>query len=162
MTDAKIHIKVGVLEISFEGSETFIKDDLLRTLEKVKEMFNIKEVSQAPLKEVATSTGAQETGVHLQNSVAEIAAKLNSKTCPELVMAAAARLTLVERHEEFSRKLLLDTMRNAKGRFKSTFVNNLRNAIEGLVKNGKLNPVREDTYSLTDDAAEELRSRLVP
>ncbi len=161
MTDAKIRIKIGSIEIDFEGTESFIKSDLLRTLEQIKETFKITGVQQL----VSTDSGTPQPDSSVSRitsnlSVAVIASKLNVKSCTDLVTAAAARLTLVEGLTEFSRKQISDTMKDARNKFRESFMKNLTRALNKLSDDGVLNPLGNERYSLTEESLKELKGRL--
>ena len=160
MVESKILIKVGMLEVNFEGSEEFIKNELLTMLGKVKDMFSIEQVSQIPPPTQIQPTYMPDTGAALKSNVKAMALKLNAKTGPDLVIAAAAHLTFVEGCEEFSRKQILANMKKAKGIYKNSFGSNLGQALNILVKNGKLNSTGTDSYTLPQEVREELKIQL--
>ena len=99
-------------------------------------------------------------GVKLQMTTGTIAAKLNAKTGPDLIIAAAARLTLVMEATSVQRKDLLKEMKSATGYYNKVFSNNLSRYLQQLVKQKKLHGESEDTYSLTPTTRSELEARL--
>ena len=160
MTEGKIHIKVGNLEIGYEGSEEYIRNDLLSTVKKVKDMFGIDEIPQIPTETQMQVQPPQPTGKQIQGTVANISAKLGVKNGPELVMATAAYLTMVEQCGQFTRKQIIDNMKTASSYFKASYVSNLSQHLNNLVKKGMINEVAKDTYALPVSSITEMESKL--
>lgn len=96
----------------------------------------------------------------IEMTTGSIAARLQVKSGPELVMAAAARLGIVEELNSFSRKRLTEQMRSATAYFKPSYVSNLSPLLNGLLKDGKLNEPSKDHFALTAASEQELRSRI--
>lgn len=160
MTDSKIHIKIGALEISFEGSEGFIKDNLLTMVKDIKDLFNIKETSFNPPPATSAQQLATEGEKQFCGTVTTIAAKLGVKNGPELIMASAAYLVIGEGCGDFTRKQIIDTMKTASGYYKESYLSNLTTSLNGLIKKGRINEVAKDTYSLPRSEKTELGKRL--
>lgn len=158
MSEGKINIKIGNLEIGFEGSEDYIKNDLLTTIKKVKDMFGIEEIPQAPTP--AQVTKMQPTGKQIEGTVTNISAKLGVTNGPELVMATATYLTLVEGNDRFTRRQLIDNMKTASSYYKASYAGNLTQHINGLIKKDMLNEVAKDTYALPVSVITEMESKL--
>jgi hypothetical protein len=97
----------------------------------------------------------------LEATTGSIAAKLDCKSGPELVMAAAARLTFVLQTATFARQKIIDEMKTASAYYKSTYVSNLSSSLNNLVKDGKLNEPSQGNYALTATSLKDLEQRLV-
>ncbi|MEM5401137.1 MULTISPECIES: hypothetical protein [Paraburkholderia] len=89
-----------------------------------------------------------------------IAARLKVESGPELVLAAAARLTMAEGHSVFTRKQLINEMRSAHSYFKETYVKNLSGSVHRLLKDNKLNEPSKGNLALTASCRAELEARL--
>lgn len=85
----------------------------------------------------------------LSHSTNTIARLLNAKSASDLVIAAAAHLTLMQKKERLSRQELLDEMKKASSFFKSSYVNNLSNSLKVLVNADRLRLLAPDTYGLS-------------
>ncbi len=99
--ESKIRIKLGPIEVEYEGSESFLKQELPAFIKTVTELS----------KSVAVVTDRDEGKLDaekLQLSTTSIATKISCSSGPDLVLASAAHLTLVKKTEVFSRKQLLD------------------------------------------------------
>lgn len=152
-------IKIGAIEIEYEGSEEFLKQELPALLTAVSNLH--KEAGIVP--PAANTNPANSNVVTPKNNVAlsvtTIAAKLQAKSGTDLVMAAGMRLTRGG-SGTFTRAQLLDEMKLATGFFKATYRSNLSNYLLTLVKDGKLQETGKDTYTLSSTAYSETEAKL--
>jgi hypothetical protein len=156
--ESKIRIKLGPIEVEYEGSESFLKQELPALIKTVTELSKSAGVTLANL-ETDHDKGKPDSG-KLQLSTTSIATKISCSSGPDLVLAAAAHLTLVKKIEVFSRKQLLDDMKTASGFYKSTYRDNLSAYIKTLLKD-KLNERSTGQYSLSAQAKRDVESKLV-
>lgn len=169
MTTSKIKIKLGAIEVEYEGSETFLKEELPQLLSAVSDLYaksrptlEVPSSSQNTFANAATVSSANAGNVSkLEATTGSIAAKLGCKSGPELVMAAAARLTFVLQTATFARQKIIDEMKTASAYYKSTYVSNLSSSLNNLVKDGKLNEPSQGNYALTATSLKDLEQRLV-
>lgn len=157
--ETKIRIKVGPIEVDYEGSERFLKEelpDLIRTVSDLYKASKLKldgpagndsELEDEPTEACSLST-------------TDIAAKLSCKRGPDLVLAAAARLALGKGMKTFSRQTLLGEMKTAAAYYRASYNNNLTSYLNRLVDAQKLNAPSQGHYALAATAAQELRSKL--
>lgn len=150
--ESKIRIKLGPIEVEYEGSETFLKQELPDLIKTVTELYKSTGVAMINLDD-------KNILGKLQLSTTSIAAKLSCSSGPELILAAAAHLTLVQKLEVFSRKQLLDEMKTASGYYKTSYSDNLSTNLKNLLKD-KLNEPSSGQYSLSATARKELETRL--
>jgi hypothetical protein len=156
---SKIRIKLGPIEVEYEGTESFLKEELPQLLEAVANLY--KQSGIPGMKQ--DSSGSSENGpgtALLQSTTAAIAAKLGCKTGPELALAAAARLTFAAGKEKFSRKELLSEMQTAAAYYKSSHGSNLSTTLTALIKDGVFLEPAKDTYSLSASKKAELGKQL--
>lgn len=169
MTTSKIKIKLGAIEVEYEGSETFLKEELPQLLSAVSDLYaksrptlEVPSSSQNTFANAATISSANAGNISkLEATTGSIAAKLGCKSGPELVMAAAARLTFVLKTATFARQKIIDEMKTASAYYKSTYVSNLSSSLNNLVKDGKLNEPSHGNYALTATSLKDLEQRLV-
>lgn len=152
----KIKIKLGPIEVEYEGSEEFLKKELPQLLASVSNLH--KDLGSPESGNIDTKR--EGGGRRLQATTSSIAAKLGCKTGPQLAMAAAAHLALVQRMNTFSRKELLDDMRSATAYYKATYNGNLSKYLHSLLKDGSLLEPSKNTYSLSADKRTELSKQL--
>src|SRR5262249_24000864 len=120
---SRISIKVGELEIEYEGEQKFITDGLLKLVKDI-------------LTALETTTMAQKLG---QKSGAA-----------NLALAAAVHLTLVKNKEHFTHQELLTEMRTATTVYKSSYGSNIIGTLKRLVGDEKLSHVGGTNYALPE------------
>ena len=155
--ESKIKIKLGPIEVEYEGSESFLKQELPALIKTVTELSKSAGVTLGNI-ESNHDKGKSDAGMP-QLSITSIATKIPCSSGPDLVLAAAAHLTLVKKSEVFSRKQLLDEMKAASGFYKSSYRDNLTAYLKSLLKD-KLNERSTGQYSLSESARKELESKL--
>lgn len=159
----KIRIKLGLIEIEYEGAESFLKKELPDLLGAVTQLYKdsgaVLEASGGGAEEVAKVAAAGESA-GLQGTTSTIAAKLGVKSGPELILAACARLTFVSGNATFTRKQITDEMKSATGYYKKTYLNNLSSYLQNLVRDQKLVEATTGTFALSVPTKNELEKRL--
>jgi hypothetical protein len=159
---SKIRIKLGQIEVEYEGPEEFNKQELLGLIKTVSELS--KTAGLAPLAAADSltpaSTGALPEKHGMQMSTSTIAAKTKSKKGPDLVLAAAASLAVMKNRNSFTRQEILEEMKTATGFFKTSYGGNLTVHLTGLVKSHKLLEISPGRYALEANTRTELESQL--
>ena len=160
---ARIHLKIGDLEVEYEGGESFLRDDLSTILDAMAECLKehgIVRVSDSPsdAKEIG---GATHRDLELDLSTATIISRMNAETGPELAMAAATNLTLVENVNTFSRADILAAMKKATSYYKASMGSNLTGTLKRLVKTNRLNENAANVYALTVNEKKKMEELLV-
>jgi hypothetical protein len=156
---SKIKIKLGPIEVEYEGSESFLKEELPQLLEAVANLYKqsgIPELKQ----DGGGSGGTGNDAPKLQSTTGALAAKLGCKTGPDLALAAAVRLTFAAEKEKFSRKELLSEMQTATAYYKASYGSNLSATLNGLIKDGVFLEPAKDTYSLSAPKKAEIGKQL--
>lgn len=160
---SKIRIKLGVVEIEYEGSDGFLKDELPGLLDK---LYSI--VPPASLGPLANGNSGEEQAAGVVSPVlptndvgttSSIAADLGAKTGPDLALAAAARLTFGLDKASFTRKELLAEMQTATSYYNKNMSGNLSKMISAMIKDRALREVAKDTFALSADKRRELEGR---
>lgn len=159
--ESKIRIRLGEIEVEYEGSQEFLKKDLPELIKTVSELHR----NQTPANGSnggnggATAKADQTAGDKLNQSTNSIAAKLKCQSGPELVLAAAAHLTLDKGFKTFSRKQLRTEMQTASNFYKRSYGSNLIKILKTLLQK-ELNEPSASTYSLADTTLTDIRNRL--
>ena len=157
---SKIRIKMGDVEVEYEGSEEFLRDELKSLLSAVLDLH--KEHGNSVLSDDLSTK--REKGVGSSNNFTgttnTVAAKLSSSSGTDLVIAAAAQLCLVSGNDSFNRATLLKEMQTAKSYYKTTYCNNLSKYLKSLVSTDRLREVAKDTYSLSAKERKTLETKL--
>ena len=159
---AKIALKIGHLEVEYEGSESFLKEDIFRLMEKVIGFHAEHSTAlSAALPQATTEDEDATVGQpEINMSTSTIATSLNAKSGPELAIAAAAYLTLVQNKGKFSRDEIHENMKNATSYYKRSMSNNLTSLLQRLVKNGRLNEISDGHYALSAPERKKMEKNL--
>ena len=156
---SKVKIKAGAIEIEFEGSEDYMKDELPGLVELLCAIGPASEdQEEEESQELPASTDPAKQKLQLTTNT--ISAKLNVKKGGELVLAACAHLTLVKGADTFSRSNILAEMKLANNYYKETMSKNLSNTLKTLVKQDKLLETATDKYALQADVKTQLETQL--
>ena len=156
---SKVRIKAGAIEVEFEGSEEYMKDELpslvelLYSLSPLDTNENDEESQELP---ASTDSSKQK----LQMTTNTIASKLSVKTGNELVMAACAHLCFVKGADTFTRSNILAEMKLASNFYKATMRKNLSNTLKTLINQNKLLETATDTYALESSIKTQLGDQL--
>lgn len=161
---SKIKIKIGSVEVEFEGSEEFLKDELLKLTSSVLELYRESGLVAGEGETFEPSLEEKEKNAlkvgKIQGTTGTIASKLNCTAGKCLIIAACAHLTFVAHHQSFTRKEILDKMKTAKNHFKTSYRDNLTSYLNTLINEGKLNEISTDTYALREPVRKELEQKL--
>jgi len=136
---SRIRIKIGEIEVEYEGPESFLKEELPNLLTTVSKLYedNGHTVASAPEGKPAPGMVAKPKA-KFSGTTKTIAGRLGCKSGPDLAIAAAARLTLVKQEDSFSRAALHTEMKGATSYYKKSYGNNLTKNLDSLVKSGRL------------------------
>lgn len=162
----RLRVKLGAAEIEYEGGERFLKEEVMPTVEKMLELVQERTELQRSVPAVIHESAAN-APLHLPNrsgpshSTNTIATLLGASTGGDLVIAAAARLILIEAKDTFNRAELLKEMQSATTFYKQTMSNNLTKTLKGLAKEDRLRLVSANTYSLSHKERQTLEQKLV-
>lgn len=156
---SKIRIRMGVIEVDFEGTESFLRDELPELLATVSRLHQEGGVIRSdPLdspKSIPDTTSVSGNTA----TTSTIATKLSVNSGPELIVAAAARLTF-SGVETFSRKQLIDETRSASAYYKKTYLNNLSKYLDTLIRSGRLSEISGDNFALTQAERKSVQAKL--
>lgn len=148
---ARVKVQMGTVEVEYEGPTSFLTADLIAFVQQVARIHS----------EHGRETEAKQGGVEATDrkqiggtprvdlSITTIASRLSSKTGPDLLIAAAAFLTLCQGRDSFSRDDLRETMKEAHGYFKTSMVRNLTKYLQGLLKKDRIRQTADGKYGLS-------------
>jgi hypothetical protein len=155
---SKIRIKLGVIEVEYEGEHDFLEKDLL-TL--VKDLMEIAPPSSRSDQQTGGGQGGQGTqGAGGTGTVSTYAAKLNVASGSDLVLAALVQAAKVDGNASLKRKDLLAAMKTAKSYYKATYSNNLSQSLKNLVRSKDINEVATDEYAISPTKMTALEAQL--
>lgn len=153
---SKLRIRIGEVEIDYEGTEEFLKQELPQLLKTAMELHK------------AAGAGTKSSGDGGNKgkndlpalTTTSIAAKTNVASGPDLLLAAAAHLTLIVKKETFSRQELLTEMQGASGYYKKSYSSNLTKYLNSVISEQKLTENAKNAYALNAKTKSELESKL--
>ena len=161
---AKIRIKVGSMEVEYEGEPSFLKDGLESLLAKMADLSI--QVPEEPETRGDTSDGP-DIAIPSNNynlSTKTIAEHLAAKTGPEVVICALAKLQFVDNKDSASRSDILKEMKSAKGIYTNSMGSNLSATLSrlGSNKSGNKRIIQgaNGEYSLSRDERETIEAKL--
>jgi hypothetical protein len=153
-SEAKIKIKVGAIEVDYEGDPAFLTSGLNELIKNVaeihKEIPESRAVAQLAQKENGSKPLEHENGSSsITLTTSTIASRRDANSGPELAICAMAHLELVKGLAKCDRKSILEEMKSAGAYYKGTFSNNLSSNLSSLVKSKRINEVGSGIYCLT-------------
>jgi hypothetical protein len=158
----KINIKIGQVEVNYEGEEAFFREEFPKMLSEISDLSKKIDVPVIPpICDPIIPPNPINTGKKLDLSVETIAARIKQKTGPELILAAAAYLKFVEKIDSFSRDQLWEKMKTATSLNKESYGKNLSVHIKGLVSSQQLIRNSSGNYALSIDSVKKLESLIV-
>lgn len=159
----KIKLKCDSVELEYEGDSSFF-DDKIQSILKVLFEFSQKSPLSANAGSVSIGDAPNEAGGETggkQIGISTVAAYLNVKTCPDLVLAALAQIEIIQGGSGATRDEVLAQMKTATGYFKKSMRGgNLSQAFETLTKAKKVNDNGGGRYSLSSAERKTLEAKL--
>lgn len=156
----QIKIQIRDVSVEYEGDEDFFKSSLPLILEKIAGLSSsggatAKSGTGQP--QQSSSTAVQEIPSHSTNTIAKLT---NATTGPDLIMAAVAKIIIVDGNDVARRDQITKEMRAATSYYKKTYTNNLSKYLDTLTKADSLRLAAGDTYGLPAKPREEIEARL--
>lgn len=154
--DARIRIRIGSLELEYEGPKDFLPKTMSQALAE------FRQVAQDPAMKLDQDEEDRKPppGGGGASSTSAIARKLGCGSGRDLLKAACVKLQVVDSKGECQRKDILAEMRTAKTYYKKSYQNNLSSYLERMVKDGELNEVGTDSYCMPEELAASLREQI--
>ena len=151
MNGAKIRIKVGSMELEYDGDPSFLTGGLEALLTTMGDLAGrVPHALETPPDhtQVTGTTTSSPDGIY-NVSTTTIATKLGAKSGSDLVICAMAHLEFVQRKTSSSRAEILAEMKNARQYFKATMNSNLTRSLDALLMADRINDVAKNEYALT-------------
>jgi hypothetical protein len=147
---SKLRVKLGRIELEFEGSEDFIKQELMTVLAQVKTLGAAMDSLQDD-EDDGNGDGDTKSKAKADPTLttSTIAATLQVSSGPELVIAALARLCIVSGAAKASRKEIIVEMKTATAYFNDNYVGNLTSSLKGLITSKRINDLGSGNYTLS-------------
>ncbi len=156
--NCKLKLKLGDLEVEFDGSEDFVRKDLVKLAQDFSKT-GVPVASARPSNgkpQSATTNGPLDQTL----TTTAIAKKLSCKTLQDLIQSAVAYLALVRGQESFSKDEIWENMKAATGYFDAKMSKNYSREIGKMVKADFLREVAKDRFSLASEHVTALQTRI--
>lgn len=148
---AKIRLKIGPLEVEYEGKESFLQDGLFNLTEKLVGSYT-EHQSAFPTDSSPTHTqsgSATNANCEIDMSMDTIASRIEANTGTSLVIAACTYLTLVKKINSFPRQEIHQHMKKATSYYKKSMASNLTKMLHQLVRESRLHQGSGGNYALS-------------
>ncbi|MEM5492779.1 hypothetical protein [Hoeflea sp. AS16] len=163
MTNAKIRLKVGSMELEYEGDPSFLTggiETLLTTMGELSTRVPAEPTSAPTSAPVNVNAEPQIASGAANFSTNTIAAHLEAKTGPELIICAMANIELVQKKPSSTRAEILAEMKNATTYFNGNMVGNMGKNLSNLTKSKRINQVAKDTYALSATERKQVEAKV--
>lgn len=157
---AKIRIKVGAMEVEYEGDPSFLKDGLESLLATMADLSTKVPTEPGILSDEANGATPPSSPNGYDFSTSTIAAHLDAKSATELAVCALAKLQLVDKKESVKRADILSEMKSATAYFNKNMSANLSKSLKTLTTNKRINHGASDTYSLSASEQKSIEGKI--
>lgn len=161
----KLKLKIGNIEFEYEGDSVY-------DVEAVKDLFSHIGLvasaapqgafeNQSPHTEAENGDGGGDFPEGISNlSVQTVAARLGGKSAKDVTLAAAAHLQICQSKNSFTRKELLDGMKQANGYYDKMMSKNLSSTLQSLVSAKLFLTMTGDQISLSAEELKRLKAKI--
>ena len=153
--NVKIKIKIGILELKYEGKFGFLDKKLEDLLDKMKEVS-----ARVPTGTMSPEDDLPPLLAKYDFSIDTIASRCDVKKGPELIICAMAYLEFVEQKNSSINTEIRAVMKEATGYCNDSMLNNFSAHIKSLVKNKRINRNSSGGYSLSAKEKKEIESKI--
>ncbi len=168
MSESKIEIKIGEFSFSGMGSEEWLAKRLDQIMERAESLINLgasfdKHIEPSANQNCQEGIGEQpKTEAPLaQLSTNTIASRFQAKTCKDLAFCAILHLHFFLHKQSFSYDEIRSEMKTAKSFYKTSMKGgNFQAALDGLVKDRKINECGSKQYALCAPVISEMEAQL--
>ena len=162
---AKIKLKVGSMEIEYEGDPVFLTsriETLLATMGNLATKLPVQVVPSEPAASTppANTNDLSASKGELALSTNTIAAHLDAKSGPELVICAMAQLELVQGLTSSTRNEILAEMKGATNYYNVNMSSNLSQSLGTLTKAKRITQIAKDTYALSAAERKQVEAKI--
>jgi hypothetical protein len=163
-TIAKIRIKVGTMELEYEGDSTFLTIGIDPLLEKMGGLLYRMPDEVASIAEPTKQSGLANSADQRTSdfSTSTIASYAGGKTGPQLLICAMAHLEIVQSKQSSTRSEILGEMKKASGYYLESMNSNLSTTLDRLTKTKKIHKLGTEKYVLNVDTRKEIEGKLAP
>lgn len=158
---SRIRIKLGGIEVEYEGEHDFLEQDLLGLIKDLMAVAPQLQPSRSDAPTRGDEVDKAGEKPPATGTVSTFAAKLKVTSGADLIIAALFQARTVDELVSLKRRELLSRMKSATAYYKSTYSANLSSYLKTLVKAGDINEVSAEEYAISPSKMTDLESRLV-
>jgi hypothetical protein len=148
---SNISIRVGGISFDWETDLQLTLEDINQLLDRIGALYMATppaidgaKVGEPPQQVPNAAVASVAPGLHVNS----IASTMSASSGPDLAIAAAAYLQIVQQKSSFTRQELLDAMKEATKFYNANMSGNLTKILNGLV-GSRLNQVGQNSYSMS-------------
>lgn len=143
----QIKLTMGSMSLEYDGDEAFFSTEVSKFIERFASQAAKTPYAPSPSSSpVGQPAGTPKTiAKHSTNTVAKL---LNAQTGPDLILAAVAKIIIVDGSDTADRSTITAEMKKAAAYYKKTYTSNLSNYLDSLTKADSLRLVAENVYGL--------------
>lgn len=166
---AKIRLKVGSMELEYEGDPAFLTGGIEALLETMgglaskvpaEAQRSVQATEVPPINANAGTAPAPVQGNMVSLSMNTIAAHLDAKTGPELIICALAKLEFVQGKSSSTRNEIHAEIKEATTYYTGNMSSNMSKNLGNLVKAKRINQIAKDTYALSANERKQLEAKV--
>ena len=157
----KIRLKVGQVELEYEGSFSLLKDSS-NPIDMISGFYekHVTTLTNYTSSDYTKGINPSKVEGEIDFSIEMIASRLGAKDTKELVMATVTYLTFVEKKDVSERKEILSKMKEAPSYYTENMSKNLSNSLRSLIKKNRLNQNKKGSYCLSPNERKEMETKL--
>lgn len=150
---AKLRIKAKGIEIEWEGSVEYLKNDLPDLISAIVAALGLGVSDDDPEESVVLDVDKKFT-------TAALAAKIKPNSATDLFKVALAKLQISDKIEPAARAQIHNEMRLAPKFYKPSMKNNLGNTIDTLLGQGAINEPSSGNFALSQASQDQLQAMI--
>lgn len=151
---------MGSMELEYEGDPSFLTEGIEALLVTMSDLSARVPPETPPLVSNNAPTSASTSAGAYNFSTNTIAAHLDAKTGPELLICAMAQLELVQGKASASRTEILGEMKSATSYYNEGFRKNMTNSLQSLTKSKRINQIATDSYALSSAEKKKVEAKV--
>ena len=160
MEQAKIRIKLGGFELEFEGSQSFVDERLTDFVASLSQHLEIEPIKSAINEPIEEAPSIDQGKVSSSLTTSTVAAHTGVSGAHDLILAAIAKLQIVDGRDRAKRADILKEMQSATSYYSENARKHLSRDLSRMVKAKKLNQIASGEFSLPASVRDDLSKKI--
>ncbi len=157
--EARIKLKIGAIEVEFEGTESYLKTELPKLLEGIFDLYSPDKDLDLSEEEELIQENTDPGKKKFNLTTNSIATRLDVKSGPDLILAACIHMHFSKGAETFTRANIIAEMKQASNFYKGNYISNLSKYLKSLMVGKKIIERSKDTYALDAQTVKEMERK---